>query len=178
MNLHELRFRPVPLAAISPRGWLAEQLRIQATGLSGNLDRFWPDIAESAWIGGTAEGWERMPYWLDGVIPLAWLLRDEPLQRRIGGYLDYILEHQHDDGWLGPRVEERGEAADLWSQALALKMLVGYHHATADERVPGCVERGAPRSGPSHRPPPAVPVGAVPVVRVPGVDLVAPRADR
>ena len=38
-------------------------------------------------------------------------------------------------------MEERGEAADLWSQALALKMLVGYHHATADERVPGCVER-------------------------------------
>ena len=141
MNLYEPEFRPVPLAAISPRGWLAEQLRIQANGLSGHLDRFWPDIAESAWIGGTAEGWERMPYWLDGVIPLAWLLRDEPLQRRIGGYLDYILEHQHDDGWLGPRVEEHADAADLWSQALALKMLEGYHDATADDRVPRCVER-------------------------------------
>ena len=141
MNLHEPDCRPFPLAAVSPQGWLADQLRIQANGLSGHLDRFWPDIAESAWIGGPAEGWERMPYWLDGVIPLAWLLRDDPLQRRIGGYLDYILEHQHDDGWLGPRVEEHADAADVWSQALALKMLVGYHDATADDRVPRCVER-------------------------------------
>ena len=141
MSLHEPAFRPVPLASISPQGWLAEQLRIQAGGLSGHLDRFWPDIADSAWIGGAAEGWERMPYWLDGVVPLAWLLRDQPLQRRIEGYLDYIIEHQHDDGWLGPRVAERADAADLWSQALALKMLVGYHDATADARVPGCVQR-------------------------------------
>ena len=141
MSLHEPPFRPVPLASIRPRGWLAEQLRIQANGLSGHLDRFWPDIADSAWIGGAAEGWERMPYWLDGVVPLAWLLRDQPLQRRIEGYLDYIIEHQHDDGWLGPRVAERANAADLWSQALALKMLVGYHDATGDARVPGCVER-------------------------------------
>ena len=110
-----------------PRGWLAERLRIQARGLSGHLDRFWPDIKDSAWIGGAAEGWERMPYWLDGVVPLAWLLRDQPLQQRIAGYFDYILEHQHADGWLGPRLEERSEAADLWSQALALKALVGYH---------------------------------------------------
>ena len=133
-SLHEPEFRPVPLGAVTPRGWLAEQLRIQARGLSGHLDRFWPDIKDSAWIGGAAEGWERMPYWLDGVVPLAWLLRDQPLQRRITGYVDYILEHQHADGWLGPRLEERPEAADLWSQALALKALVGYHDATADER--------------------------------------------
>lgn len=131
----------MPLGAVTPRGWLAEQLRIQARGLSGHLDRFWPDIEDSAWIGGAAEGWERMPYWLDGVVPLAWLLRDQPLQQRIIGYFDYILEHQHADGWLGPRLEECSEAADLWSQALALKALVGYHDASADERVVGCVER-------------------------------------
>ena len=129
------------LGAVTPQGWLAEQLRIQARGLSGHLDRFWPDIKGSAWIGGAAEGWERMPYWLDGVIPLAWMLRDQPLQQRITGYLDYIIEHQHGDGWLGPRVEDNPVAADLWSQALALKVLVGYHDATGDNRVAGCIER-------------------------------------
>ena len=110
------------------------------SGLSGHLDQFWPDIKDSAWIGGTAEGWERMPYWLDGVIPLAWLLGDETLKQRINGYVDYIVEHQHADGWLGPRVEDREQAADLWSQALALKMLVVYHDATGDDRIPACVE--------------------------------------
>ena len=62
MELKELHFLPFPLEAIKPRGWLAEQLRIQADGLSGHLDEFWPDIKDSAWIGGQAEGWERMPY--------------------------------------------------------------------------------------------------------------------
>ena len=51
---------------------MRQQLEIQAKGLSGNLDKFWPDIKDSAWIGGDREGWERVPYWLDGFIPLAW----------------------------------------------------------------------------------------------------------
>jgi len=141
MSLVEPHFRPYPITALSPRGWLQKQLRIQADGLSGNLDTFWPDIRDSAWIGGTAEGWERMPYWLDGVIPLAWLLDDQPLKARITQYLDTIIRCQGADGWLGPRVEEKGEAADLWSQSLALKMLVVYHDASGDERVPHTVER-------------------------------------
>ena len=141
MTLIEPEFRPFPLHAISPRGWLVEQLNIQAHGLSGHLDEFWPDIKESAWIGGSAEGWERMPYWLDGAIPLAWLLNEETLKQRICGYLDYIIEHQHEDGWLGPRVEEKKEAEDTWSQAHALKMLVVYHDATGDDRVAPCVGR-------------------------------------
>ena len=45
-------------------------------GLTGHLDEFWPDVARSQWIGGNAEGWERGPYWLDGLIPLAVLLDD------------------------------------------------------------------------------------------------------
>ncbi|MDX9863057.1 MAG: glycoside hydrolase family 127 protein, partial [Rhodospirillales bacterium] len=52
-----------------------------------------------------------------------------------------IIEHQHENGWLGPRVEQKKEAADLWSQALALKMLVVYHDATGDARVPVCIDR-------------------------------------
>ncbi|HEU5088691.1 MAG TPA: beta-L-arabinofuranosidase domain-containing protein, partial [Roseiflexaceae bacterium] len=141
MTLHTPFFSTFPLRAIEPQGWLAQQLRIQADGLSGHLDTFWPDIMDSAWIGGEAEGWERMPYWLDGVIPLAWLLGDDELQARISRYVGYIVEHQHEDGWLGPRAEEKAAAADVWSQALALKMLVVYHDATGDERIAGCVER-------------------------------------
>ncbi len=140
MRLKEPRFRPFPIGAITPRGWLAEQLYIQTQGLSGHLDQFWPDIKDSAWIGGSAEGWERMPYWLDGVIPLAWLTDNTDLKQRITGYMEYILTHQNLDGWLGPRVQDKVEAADLWSQALALKMLVGWHDATGDERVVRTVE--------------------------------------
>lgn len=93
MKLKTPVFTPFPIRSVTPRGWLEQQLRIQADRLSGHLNEFWPDVKESAWIGGEAEGWERMPYWLDGVIPLAWLLDDAGLKHRIVGYLDYIIEH-------------------------------------------------------------------------------------
>ncbi len=48
---------PLPLGAIRPTGWLRTQLQIQAEGLTGHLDEFWPDVKESGWIGGEAEGW-------------------------------------------------------------------------------------------------------------------------
>src|SRR4029079_8698697 len=57
-------FHPLPLGAIRPDRWLLRQLRIQADGLTGHLDQFWPDVAQSQWFGGKAEGWERAPYWL------------------------------------------------------------------------------------------------------------------
>lgn len=73
------RFTPLPLGSIHPRRWLFAQLQTQAQGLSGHLDEFWPDVADSGWIGDHAESWERAPYWLDGLVPLAFLLKDERL---------------------------------------------------------------------------------------------------
>lgn len=57
--------KPLKLGEVKPAGWLKNQLVTQLNGLSGHLDEFWPDIMNSGWIGGDAEGWERFPYWLD-----------------------------------------------------------------------------------------------------------------
>ncbi|MEN3340004.1 MAG: hypothetical protein V7647_3680 [Acidobacteriota bacterium] len=135
-GLADPSFRPLPLGAVRPAGWLERQMRIQAEGLSGHLDRFWPDVAESQWFGGTAEGWERAPYWLDGAIPLAWLLDDKPLKTRISGYVDYIVSHQRTDGWYAPYpVDAVTHRYDLWAILLANKVLTQYHDATGDARV-------------------------------------------
>jgi len=61
-------FAPLPLRSIRPAGWLRRQLRIEADGLSGHLCEFWEDAAESGWIGGKGEGWERGPYWLEVLV--------------------------------------------------------------------------------------------------------------
>lgn len=142
-----LRFTPFPATHVRPSGWLARQLRIQADGLSGHLDEFWPDVKDSSWFGGSAEGWERAPYWLDGLIPLAYLLNDETLIVKAKGYIDYIIEHQHPDGWLGPREsnavnpEAKGRY-DIWAQFLILKVLLQYHEITGDGRALAAIEKG------------------------------------
>lgn len=133
-TLHPLHFQPLPLGAITPEGWLKNQLRIQADGLSGHLDEFWPDIKDSQWFGGETDAWERAPYWLDGVIPLAYLLDDTGLKEKVTRYIEYIITHQHDDGWIGPKTDD-DERYDLWAHFLILKGLVQYHDATADGRV-------------------------------------------
>ncbi|MGE5199642.1 MAG: beta-L-arabinofuranosidase domain-containing protein, partial [Rhodospirillaceae bacterium] len=135
-GLAPLAFTPLPLGAIRPAGWLLRQLRIQANGLTGHLDEFWPDVGESQWFGGKAEGWERAPYWLDGAIPLAWLLDDEALKSRITRYVDFIVTHQRADGWYGPYPEDAvAKRYDMWAILLANKVLVQYHEAAGDARA-------------------------------------------
>jgi hypothetical protein len=130
------------LGSIEPRGWLRRQLRIQADGLSGHLDEFWPDIAQSQWFGGKAEGWERAPYWLDGVIPLAWGLQDAGLQGRISGYVKHIVAAQRADGWYAPYPQDASaKPYDLWAMLLANKALVQYHEATGEPQVLQAVMR-------------------------------------
>ncbi len=140
-------FQPLPLGSIHPQGWLLRQLRLQADGISGHLDEFWPDIQHSRWFGGTREGWERAPYWLDGLVPLAYVLDDAVLIEKVKKYLDTILTHQAEDGWLGPRsmVQAGGRPEeqnyDLWGQILAAKVLVQYHEASHDPRALSALER-------------------------------------
>lgn len=137
-------FQPLPLGAIRPVGWLLRQLREQADGLSGHLDEFWPDIAESGWIGGSADGWERGPYWLDGVAPLAFLLGDERLLAKVHSWMEYILTHQREDGWLGPVRDTKYGATqeyDAWPVFVALKAMTQYQEATGDAHVLPAMER-------------------------------------
>ncbi|MHC4637109.1 MAG: beta-L-arabinofuranosidase domain-containing protein [Planctomycetota bacterium] len=142
--LRDPAMRPLPLGSVKAEGWLKNQLRIQADGLSGHLDEFWPDIKESRWFGGDKDGWERAPYWLDGVIPLAYTLDDPALKKKVGTYVETILERQHEDGWLGPK-DDNLSKFDLWSHFLALKMLGQYYEATGDERVSRAMIRGLKR---------------------------------
>lgn len=136
-------FDPLPLGQVKPSGWLRRQLAIQADGLHGHLDEFWRDVAESRWIGGDAEGWERGPYWLDGMVPLAFLLDDPRLVAKAGRWVNEILARQHEDGWLGPLdMNIRDEYRyDPWPNFVTLKALIQYHEATEDERIPVAIER-------------------------------------
>lgn len=126
---------------LKPQGWLKRQLEIQANGLSGNLDKVWRDVRDSAWIGGEAEGWERVPYWLDGFIPLAYLLENEDLIARAKKYIDAILSYQKPSGWICPCSDENIPTYDTWAVQLISKVLVVYYDCSADERIPDALYR-------------------------------------
>lgn len=110
--------------------------------MAGHLDEIWPDVGDSAWIGGSADGWERGPYWLDGVTPLAFLLDDARLRAKVDRWVSAILDHQDDDGWFSPRGDGKTGPdadprvdADVWPRMVVLKALLQYHAATGDERI-------------------------------------------
>lgn len=124
---------------IKPAGWLRRQLEIQAKGLSGNLDKIWPDIRNSAWIGGDKEGWERVPYWLDGFIPLAYLLENEDMIARAKKYIDAILASQKTDGWICPCADNERKTYDTWAVQLIAKTLTVYYQCSGDERIPDVI---------------------------------------
>ncbi len=111
---------------IKPSGWLRDVLLNQARGLSGNLDKIWPDVKDSKWIGGSREGWERVPYWLDGFIPLAHLLDDEDMISRSDKYIDAIVSSQRSDGWICPCSDGERENYDVWAAFLICKVLALY----------------------------------------------------
>ncbi len=129
--LAESAFYPLPLTSVSPAGWLREQLRLQAEGISGHLDEFWPDVGpDSAWRGGSGEGWERGPYYLDGLLPLAYLLDDAKLIAKVKPWIEWTLTHQSTEGALGP-----AKNRDWWPIMIMLKVLTQYQEATGDPRV-------------------------------------------
>ena len=137
--LKPLKLTPYTTNQLSPQGWLLYQLQIQAAGLSGHLDKVWPDVQNSKWIGGDKEGWERVPYWLDGFIPLAYQLKDQDMITRAKRYIDAILAGQQPDGWICPCTNEERSRYDMWALYLICKVLVLYHECSGDTRIEDAV---------------------------------------
>jgi hypothetical protein len=129
----------LPLGSVKPTGWLRRQLQIQAEGLSGHLDEFWPSLVDSAWLGGKGENWERGPYFMDGLVPLAYLLDDPKLIAKANKWVSWTIEHPDPSGWIGAR----NTKDDWWPNFVTLKVLTQYQEATGDARVIPLMQRYA-----------------------------------
>lgn len=151
--LIEKPYLELPLGSIRPRGWLREQLENMKTGMTGRLDEIYPEVVgpRNGWLGGDGDGWERGPYWIDGLLPLAYILDDEELKQKAQQWVEWTLDNQRADGYLGPIPFEeepapepglqRGNREDWWPKMVMLKILQQYYSATGDERVIDCLTR-------------------------------------
>ena len=136
--LQPAAFSPLPLGAVRPEGWLLRQCQIQADGLTGHLEEFWPDLSpDNMWLGGKKEGWERGPYYLDGLVPLAHLLDNDRLKRMAQKWIDSILSMQTASGWIGPvhAGVSGAQSYDQWPIFIVFKVLTQHFEATGDARV-------------------------------------------
>ena len=134
----------LPLGAIHPHGWLNEQLHRMAKGLSGNLDQIYEPVmgARNGWKGGDGDVWERGPYWIDGLLPLAYILDDQSLKEKIKPWIEWTFASQKESGYFGPDIDrpsepglQRNHAQDWWPKMVMLKVMQQYYIATGDPRV-------------------------------------------
>ncbi len=119
---HYEEFKTLACNQIEARGWLHNRLETLADGLSGHLDEIWEDVGpNSAWLGGDGESWERGPYFLDGLIPLAYLTGDTRLKLKVEIWIHSVLESSSDNGYFGP-----SSNIDIWPRLVMMKALVSY----------------------------------------------------
>lgn len=142
--LVKTQYMEMPLGSIKADGWLLEQLKRQKSGLTGHLDEVYPQVVgeRNAWLGGDGDAWERGPYWIDGLLPLAYILDDRELKDKAQVWVEAILGSQKEDGYFGPDIDrspepglQRDNSHDWWPKMVALKILKQYYMATRDERV-------------------------------------------
>lgn len=131
-------FAALPLGSVRPQGWLLTQCQLQRDGLTGKAEIIYAtDLGtNSAWLGGTGDNWERGPYYYKGLIPLAYVLNDAGLKQKAQKWMDWLLNHQGSDGYLGPAANN-----DWWPRMPATYALRDYYEATGDARVPTVLSR-------------------------------------
>ena len=100
-QLVENGYMELPLGNIKAEGWLKLQLEAQRSGLTGHLDEFYPNVVgkRNAWLGGDGDAWERGPYWIDGLLPLAYILNDQELIDKANVWVEAILGSQKENGY-------------------------------------------------------------------------------
>lgn len=146
-NKAPLKLKPyleLPLGSIKPQGWLNEMLLSQKNGATGQLDKLYPSVmgSRNGWLGGDGDQWERGPYWIDGLLPLAYILDDAALKAKVQPWIEWTIKSQRADGYFGPSTDygfekglQRNNSQDWWPKMVMLKILQQYYSATGDQRV-------------------------------------------
>ncbi|MEU2726202.1 RICIN domain-containing protein [Streptomyces griseoviridis] len=132
-------FTRLPPGSITARGWLAGRLRAQLAGLCGRFAErsHFLDPATSGWTHPENDGWEELPYWLRGYVPLAIATRDATALDRSRRWIDAILATEQSDGFFGPRALRTAlnGGPDFWPYLPLLQALRGYEEFTHDARI-------------------------------------------
>src|SRR5215217_684085 len=127
-------YAQLPLGSIKAKGWLLKQLELQRDGFTGHAEELYPgkdDLGKDAdWLGGLGNSWEKAPYYLKGLVALAYTLDDAGLKLKAQKWIEHTLQHQQENGLFGPQ-----KMKDWWPRMPFMYALQSYFEATNDERV-------------------------------------------
>lgn len=141
-NLNEFNKAPLkqdvyvqlPLGSIKAKGWLLKQLEQQRDGATGMAEELYAakdDLGKNTdWLGGDGNSWERVPYYVKGLVALAYTLDDTGLKTKAQKYIDWTLNSQQPNGLFGPV-----KMKDWWPRMPMMYALQSYYEATNDKRV-------------------------------------------
>lgn len=127
-------YAQLPLGSIQAKGWLLKQLELQKDGFTGHAEELYPESDNlgkgSDWLGGTGNSWEKAPYYVKGLVALAYTLNDAGLKAKAQKWIGYTLDHQQENGFFGPE-----KMKDWWPRMPFIYALQSYYEATNDKRV-------------------------------------------
>ena len=143
----------LPIKAITPRGWLRKQLKLQADGFHGHFGEISRFLVkeDNSWLdpkGQGEHGWEEVPYWLKGYAHCAYILENPEFIKEAQIWIEGALASQRPDGWFGPikakaTVTSTGGERDLWPNMIMLFCLQSYYDYSHDARVLELMKRYA-----------------------------------
>ncbi|KAL1688657.1 hypothetical protein GGG16DRAFT_104252 [Schizophyllum commune] len=80
--------------SVKAKGWIYDQLIVEMNGLAGHEHEFY-DLIPLTVSTSVSD---------DGLVPSAVLTNNEPIKEKTLEFLNYVLDHQDESGWLGPEV--------------------------------------------------------------------------
>lgn len=145
-------YTPLPAGSIHPRGWMRDQLTLQAKGIPGRADEFF--FKGEYWLGGDGpHDPSRKPTdlgsshiavgWLGSLVEMAYLMDDPTLKQKAEGYMEFLLSTREPDGSFGPKQPQDSLWPDVnyehvgyeGARIQAAGILLNYYGYTGDERA-------------------------------------------
>ncbi|GAA3451321.1 RICIN domain-containing protein [Dactylosporangium matsuzakiense] len=137
--LQSTPFLKLPPGAVQPRGWIRNQLNIEADGLCGRMTEVSDYLvyANCGWVDRTKGAWEELPYWLRGFGDLGYVTGNTRILGLAKQWIDGIIANQAADGFFGPDSLRTSleHGPDFWPHMPLLDALRSWAEYSGDARV-------------------------------------------
>lgn len=124
--MEKCSFKNLPPGSVRPAGILLTYCKAQAAHITRDMEYYDDFSSASAWLGGDGERWERGPYYVRGLVNLAYVTGDEELKKRARKWIEAVLSSGKPSGDFGPN-------SDLWCKMPMLYALRDYFEAERSE---------------------------------------------